>query len=326
MENTKISPYLERAREVLNAEATAIDRLSQRLDGGFLAALDLILKCSGHVIVTGMGKSGHIARKIAATLASTGTPAYFIHPAEAAHGDLGMIVERDVVLALSNSGETSEVLALWPTLKRRGVAVISITGKNSSTMARLSDVHLDAYVEQEACALGLAPTTSTAVQLALGDALAVTLMEARGFRKEEFAMFHPGGALGRRLLVHVGDIMHTGEGLPVVSVGTPFKEILIEMTSKSLGMTAVVDALGKLIGVFTDGDLRRTLDRSLDLASVRIEEVMTHSPRTIYARSLASEAAKHMEFLKINGLLVLDDENRLVGALTMHDLLRAGVV
>lgn len=326
MEKAKISPYLERARHVLHIEAAAIHSLSQRLNGTFLTALDILLKCTGHIVVTGMGKSGHIARKIAATLASTGTPAYFIHPAEAAHGDLGMIIDRDIVVALSNSGESNEVLALWPTLKRKGVTIISITGKKSSTMARLSDVHLDAHVEQEACPLGLAPTTSTTVQLALGDALAVTLMEARGFRKEEFAMFHPGGIIGRRLLVQVSDIMHAGDALPIVPIGTPFKEILIEMTKKSLGMTAVVDASGKLVGIYTDGDLRRTLDRTLDLTTLTVDHVMTRSPHTIYANCLATEAVKYMETLKVNGLLVLDEKDQLIGALNMHDLLRAGVV
>lgn len=314
------------AREVLDIEAAALRSLAQRLDHHFLAAVDLILACTGRVIVTGIGKSGHIGKKIAATLASTGTPSFFMHPAEAAHGDLGMVTTTDIILALSNSGESDEVIALLPALKRKGIAVIAMTGRPQSTLAREASVHLDAAVEKEACTLGLAPTTSTTAALALGDALAVTLLDARQFKPEDFALSHPGGSLGRRLLVHISDLMHSGDALPVVTLGTSLKEALLEMTRKGLGMTAVLGADGSLAGIFTDGDLRRTLDRTLDLAGVVIDDVMHPQPRTIAARLLATEAAKEMELRKINGLLVVDDSGRLIGALNMHDLLKAGVV
>lgn len=314
------------AREVLDIEAAALRSLAQRLDQHFLAAVDLILACTGRVIVTGIGKSGHIGKKIAATLASTGTPSFFMHPAEAAHGDLGMVTTTDIILALSNSGESDEVIALLPALKRKGIAVIAMTGRPQSTLAREASVHLDAAVEKEACTLGLAPTTSTTAALALGDALAVTLLDARQFKPEDFALSHPGGSLGRRLLVHISDLMHSGDALPVVTLGTSLKEALLEMTRKGLGMTAVLGADGRLAGIFTDGDLRRTLDRTLDLAGVIIDDVMHPQPRTIAAKLLATEAAKEMELRKINGLLVVDDSGRLIGALNMHDLLKAGVV
>jgi len=314
------------AREVLDIEAAALRSLAQRLDQHFLAAVDLILACTGRVIVTGIGKSGHIGKKIAATLASTGTPSFFMHPAEAAHGDLGMVTTTDIILALSNSGESDEVIALLPALKRKGIAVIAMTGRPQSTLAREASVHLDAAVEKEACTLGLAPTTSTTAALALGDALAVTLLDARQFKPEDFALSHPGGSLGRRLLVHISDLMHSGDALPVVTLGTSLKEALLEMTRKGLGMTAVLGADGSLAGIFTDGDLRRTLDRTLDLAGVIIDDVMHPQPRTIAAKLLATEAAKEMELRKINGLLVVDDSGRLIGALNMHDLLKAGVV
>ncbi|GGY02659.1 KpsF/GutQ family sugar-phosphate isomerase [Paludibacterium paludis] len=326
MENANLSARIARAREVMTLEAEAILAVSSRLDGTFTRAIDLILAASGRLVVTGMGKSGHVARKIAATLASTGTTAFFMHPAEAAHGDLGMIAPGDVVLALSNSGESDEVLALWPALKRKGIRIIAMTGRATSSMATLADLHIDAHVDKEACPLGLAPTTSTTVQLALGDALAVCLMHERGFGREDFAMSHPAGSLGRRLLVQVRDIMHSGEALPAVGSGTSLKDALLEMTRKGLGMTAVIAADGSLAGIYTDGDLRRTLDRTLDLAGLVIDEVMTRAPVTIAADRLATEAVQIMESKKKNGLLVVNDRGQLVGALNMHDLFKAGVV
>jgi arabinose-5-phosphate isomerase len=317
---------LAQAREVLAIEAAAITRLAERLNGDFSAAVEAILACRGRVVVTGIGKSGHIARKIAATLASTGTPAFFVHPAEAAHGDLGMITGDDVVLALSNSGESDELVLLLPALKRKGIKLIAMTGRNESTLARQADTHLHVDVEREACPLALAPTTSTTAALALGDALAVTLLTAREFTAEDFALSHPGGSLGRRLLVHVRDVMHAGDALPRVKLGTSLKDALLEMTSKGLGMTAVVDGKGVLAGIFTDGDLRRTLDSTLDLSGLAIDDVMHRNPRTIVADRLASEAVKLMEQYKINGLLVLDQHGHLAGALNMHDLMKAGVV
>ncbi len=314
------------AREVLNIEADALRSMAQRLEDSFLAAVELVLACTGRIIVTGIGKSGHIGCKIAATLASTGTPSFFMHPAEAAHGDLGMVTTSDVILALSNSGESDEVIALLPALKRKGIPIIAMTGRPQSTLAREASVHLDAAVDKEACTLGLAPTTSTTAALALGDALAVTLLDARQFRPEDFALSHPGGSLGRRLLVHIRDVMHSGDALPVVPLGTSLKDALLEMTRKGLGMTAVLAADGTLAGIFTDGDLRRTLDRSLDLAGLTIDDVMHPQPRTIAANLLATEAAKEMELRKINGLLVVDSSGALIGALNMHDLLKAGVV
>lgn len=314
------------AREVLHIEADALRSMAARLEYSFLAAVDLILACHGRVVVTGIGKSGHIGNKIAATLASTGTPSFFMHPAEAAHGDLGMVTTHDLILALSNSGESDEIIALLPALKRKGIPIIAMTGRPQSTLARQADVHLDAAVEKEACILGLAPTTSTTAALALGDALAVTLLEARQFKPEDFALSHPGGSLGRRLLVHISDLMHSGDALPVVTLGTSLKDALLEMTRKGLGMTAVLAADGSLAGIFTDGDLRRTLDRTLDLAGLTIDDVMHPQPRTIAANLLATEAAKEMELRKINGLLVVDEHGRLIGALNMHDLLKAGVV
>jgi len=326
MENEHNTSRLERAREVLHIEAAALESLAERLNGAFSQAVDLILACKGRLVVTGMGKSGHVARKIAATLASTGTPAFFVHPAEAVHGDLGMIMREDVVLALSNSGESDEVMAMLPALKRRSIPIIAMTGRERSSMAQLADLHLDAHVDKEACPLGLAPTTSTTAQLALGDALAVTLMGERQFREEDFALSHPAGSLGRRLLVRVSDVMHSGDALPRVRVGAPLKEALLEMSRKGLGMTSVVDQDNTLVGVYTDGDLRRTLDHSQDLSGVKIEDVMTRAPRTIEANRLATEAVQQMESLKILSLLVVDDTQRLVGALNMHDLFKAGVV
>ena len=326
MHNATDEQRLERAREVLNIEADALRALAGRLNGDFCHAVDAILNASGRLIVTGMGKSGHIARKIAATLSSTGTPAYFVHPAEAAHGDLGMITDADILLALSNSGESAEVLALLPALKRKGVTLISMTGRTGSTLAKESDIHLDVWVEREACPLGLAPTASTTAALAMGDALAVTLLEARDFREEDFALSHPGGSLGRRLLVRVSDLMHQGDELPLVRSGASLKDALLVMTQKGLGMTAVVDAQNRLQGVYTDGDLRRTLDKTLDLSKLRIDDVMTANPCTIIGNKLATEAVRLMEQKKITGLLVTDEQQHLQGALHMHDLLKAGVV
>ncbi|MBS4099231.1 MAG: KpsF/GutQ family sugar-phosphate isomerase [Sulfuricella sp.] len=319
-------PVLELARQVLDIEARAIDAMKERLDDSFAAAVQLVLDSTGRVVVSGMGKSGHIARKIAATLASTGTPAFFVHPGEASHGDLGMIAADDVLIALSNSGESPELLTILPIVKRKGAKLITMTGNPKSSMAREADVHLDASVAQEACPLGLAPTASTTAALALGDALAVALLDARGFGAEDFALSHPGGALGRRLLVHVSDLMHGGETLPCVSETALLSEALLEMTRKGLGMTAVVDAQGVLCGIYTDGDLRRTLDKSGDIRALKVSEAMSHNPRTIPAERLAAEAVQMMEQFKINGLLVVDGDHKPVGALNMHDLLKAGVV
>lgn len=317
---------LSLARQVLDIEADALHALSSRLDAGFAGAVQLILDCSGRVVVTGMGKSGHIGGKIAATLASTGTPAFFMHPGEASHGDLGMIAPNDVVLALSNSGESNEIVSIVPLIKRRGAKLIAMTGNPNSTMAREADVHLNAGVDKEACPLNLAPTASTTAALALGDALAVALLDARGFSADDFARTHPGGSLGRRLLIHVRDVMHSGEELPKIDRDASLKTALLEMTKKGLGMTAVVDAADRVVGLFTDGDLRRTLEIAFDLQQAKIADVMTRNPKTIRADELAVAAVEKMETLKINGLLVVNEDNTLVGALNMHDLLKAGVV
>ncbi|MDP2266150.1 MAG: KpsF/GutQ family sugar-phosphate isomerase [Thiobacillus sp.] len=314
------------ARQVLDIEIEALRAVSSRLDLQFADAVHLILACTGRVVVSGMGKSGHIGCKIAATLASTGTPAFFMHPGEASHGDLGMIAHDDVVLALSNSGESNEIVSIIPLIKRRGAKFIAMTGNPSSTMARVADVHLNAAVDKEACPLNLAPTASTTAALALGDALAVALLDARGFSADDFARTHPGGSLGRRLLIHVRDVMHTGKALPQIGHDASLKTALLEMTEKGLGMTAVVDATGKVAGVFTDGDLRRALEHALDLQQARVVDLMTRHPKTIHADELAVAAVEKMETLKINGLLVVDESNTLVGALNMHDLLKAGVV
>ncbi len=322
----KAADILELGRRTLTIEADAVRALTDRLDTPFLRAVDACLDCTGRVVVSGMGKSGHIGRKIAATLASTGTPAFFMHPAEASHGDLGMITAQDVVLALSNSGESPELVSIVPLIKRRGARLIAMTGNPQSTLAREADIHLDAGVAQEACPHNLAPTASTTAALALGDALAVATLFARGFTAEDFARTHPGGSLGRRLLVHVRDLMHTGEALPVVTETASLKEALLEMTRKGLGMTAVVDGEGRLVGIFTDGDLRRLLDRDVDVRTLTIREVMKREPRTIHQDVLAVEAVRLMQEAKVNGLLAVDDAGRLTGALNMHDLLRAGVV
>jgi len=314
-------------RRVLEIETRALEALAGRLDGEFSAACRLLLACAGRVVCTGMGKSGHVARKIAATLASTGTPAFYVHPGEAGHGDLGMVTDADVVLALSNSGETDELLMLLPVLKRQGNRLVAMTGRPGSTLARESDIHLDVSVPAEACPLDLAPTSSTTAALAMGDALAVALLEARGFTADDFARSHPAGALGRRLLLHITDVMHAGDEVPSVRAGASVSEALAEMSRKRLGMTAVVDGDGTLLGLYTDGDLRRTLDdAAVDLRHTTIDEVMTRTPRTIGADALAVEAARLMEEHKINALLVVDDANRVVGALNIHDLLRARVV
>jgi arabinose-5-phosphate isomerase len=314
-------------RRVFAVEAQALTAVAARLDGEFSAACHLMLETRGRVVCTGMGKSGHVARKIAATLASTGTPAFYVHPGEAAHGDLGMITDADVVLALSYSGESDEILLLLPVLRRQGNKLIAMTGRPNSSMAREADVHLDVSVPAEACPLDLAPTSSTTASLAMGDALAVALLEARGFTADDFARSHPAGALGRRLLLHISDVMHSGDDVPRVAADATLSEALVEMSRKRLGMTAIVDGEGKLLGLYTDGDLRRTLDDSnVDLRHTRIADVMTRSPKTIGSDALAVEAAQLMETHKIGGLLVIDAERRVVGALNIHDLLRARVV
>jgi arabinose-5-phosphate isomerase len=311
---------------VIETEALAIRQLANRIDHQFARACQLMLACEGRVVVIGMGKSGHIGSKIAATLASTGTPAFFVHPGEASHGDLGMITAKDVVLALSNSGETAEILTILPIIKRLAVPLIALTGKPRSTLAQAATVHLDVGVEKEACPLDLAPTASTTAALVMGDALAISLLDARGFTADDFARSHPAGTLGRRLLLMIDDIMHSGELIPQVSEDTLLSDALLEMTAKRLGMTAVLDAAGSLTGVFTDGDLRRTLDRNIDVHKTPIREVMTHNPKTIRPGLLAAEALQIMDTNKINALLVVDEDNKPVGALNMHDLLRAGVV
>lgn len=313
------------ARRVLEIEARAVQELSSRLDDGFANAVRIVLECKGRVVVSGMGKSGHIARKIASTLASTGTPAFFVHPAEASHGDLGMITRDDVLIGLSNSGESAELLVIIPVIKREGAKFISITGNSASSLAREADVHLDAAVSEEACPLGLAPTASTTAALALGDALAVALLEARGFREEDFARSHPGGSLGRRLLTHVSDVMRSGDAVPRIPDTATLAEAVLEISRKGMGMTAVVQK-DAVVGIFTDGDLRRTLERVGDLRATPVREVMTRAPRTVGATQLAVEAVKIMEDHKVNQILVVEAGNRLTGALNMHDLMRAKVI
>ena len=324
MNDTKLQQL---ALAVIETEAKSVSDLAGRIGAAFLTACKLMLECRGRIVVLGMGKSGHIGDKIAATLASTGSPAFFVHPGEASHGDMGMITREDVVLALSNSGETSEILTILPLIKRLGVPLVALTGKPNSTLAQAADAHLDVSVEKEACPLGLAPTSSTTAALVMGDALAVALLESRGFTAEDFALSHPGGALGRRLLLHVEDIMHGGAAIPSVEESASLSAALLEMTQKGLGMTAVVDAEDRLTGVFTDGDLRRVLDHGeVNVHQIAIAEVMTRGCKTVGPRKLAVEALRLMEQFKINALLVVDDGNKLVGALNMHDLLRAGVV
>jgi arabinose-5-phosphate isomerase len=314
------------AREVINIEAAAVQALSQRVDDNFLRALNIILSCEGRVIVSGMGKSGHIARKIAATMSSTGTPAYFVHPAEASHGDLGMITSLDVFIALSYSGESDELMTIVPVIKRQGARLISITGNPKSTLALAADAHLDGSVAKEACPMGLAPTTSTTVALVLGDALAMALLDAKGFGEEDFARSHPGGSLGRRLLTHVRDIMHSGKEIPAVPQDTMLAEAMLEISRKGLGMTAIVDATQHVLGIYTDGDLRRTLEKRLDFSTTPISAVMSRNPHSITADALAVEAVRMMEERNISQMLVVDADNKLVGALNMLDLLRAKVI
>ena len=311
---------------VIETEARALAALAARVDGKFAAACRIMLSCQGRVVATGMGKSGHVARKIAATLASAGTPAFFLHPGEASHGDLGMITGADVVLALSNSGETGEILTILPIIKRLGIPLVALTGNGRSRLANEADVHIDVGVEQEACPLGLAPTASTTAALAMGDALAIALLEARGFSADDFARSHPGGRLGRRLLLHIGDVMHTGADVPKVDVGQAVSSALVEMTRSRLGMAAVVDADDRVLGVFTDGDLRRTLENDVDMKRMRIGEVMTRDCVTATPEMLAAEAVHLMQQRAVSALPVVDGAGRLVGALNMHDLLRAGVL
>lgn len=314
-------------RAVIETEARAVDALKGRINNDFARACHYILSCEGRVVVTGMGKSGHIGDKIAATLASTGTPAFFVHPGEASHGDLGMITPKDVVLALSNSGETEELLTILPIIKRLNVPLITMTGKPESRLARAASIHIDVSVEKEACPLGLAPTASTTAALAMGDALAVALLESRGFTEEDFARSHPAGSLGRRLLLRIEDIMHQGDTIPHISPEATLSEALAEMSSKGLGMTVITDEHSKVIGVFTDGDLRRLLDHGeVNIQALTVGNVMHKGCATITPKQLAAEALQVMETKRINALPVVDPEGKLCGALNMHDLLRAGVV
>ena len=314
------------AQAVIENEAAAVSALLDRIDDSFCRACQIMLDCEGRIVVIGMGKSGHIGGKIAATLASTGTPAFFVHPAEASHGDLGMIKKTDVVLALSNSGETDEVNLILPVLKRLGVRIIAMTGNTRSTLARHADIHLDVSVEEEACPLGLAPTSSTTAALVMGDVLAVSLLESKGFTREDFARSHPAGQLGRKILLHIQDIMHTGENIPCVDEQSTISQAIVEMTRKRLGMTAVVDVSGKVSGIYTDGDLRRTLDSGLDPHNTLVSAAMSHGGKHISPKALAMEAVQMMQAHSIQGLLVIDDDGQLVGALNFQDLLKAGVV
>jgi arabinose-5-phosphate isomerase len=314
------------AANVLDIEARAVDALKARLDDRFVAACELCMDTPGRIVVTGMGKSGHVSNKIAATLASTGTPAFFMHPAEASHGDLGMITSQDLLLAISYSGETAEVVTILPVVKRMGAKLISMTGNPKSTMAQAADVHLDISVEEEACPLKLAPTASTTATLAMGDALAVALLEKRGFTAEDFARSHPSGSLGKRLLLRVSDIMRTGDRIPAVNADVTLRDALLEMTDKGLGMTAIVDDKNNILGIYTDGDLRRTLDDGSDIRSTTIREVMHPNCKTTSADVLAAEALHLLEENKITSLLVADDDGKLVGALNIHDLFREGLM
>ena len=320
------APFQELGKNVVALEADAVAKLADRIDAGFVKACETLLACTGRVVVVGMGKSGHIGGKIAATLASTGTPAFFVHPGEASHGDLGMITPDDVVMAISNSGTTAEILTILPIIKRMGVKLISMTGNVDSELGQQSDVALDISVEKEACPLNLAPTASTTVTLAMGDALAVALLKSRDFTEEDFARSHPGGQLGRRLLLYVKDIMHSGDRLPVVDENTSLREALLEMSGKGLGMTAIINKDKQLVGVYTDGDLRRTLEQGTDVYSASISEVMTTEPVTVHEDRLAAEAVQLMSDKKINGLFVVNESNHVLGALNMQDLLREGVV
>jgi arabinose-5-phosphate isomerase len=323
---TDAEKLISRGRRVLQIEAEAVAALEHRLGTDFAAACRLLLACTGRIVVTGMGKSGHVGNKIAATLASTGSPAFFLHPAEAIHGDIGMITAGDVVLAISNSGETDELLTMLPVIKRLDVPLVGLTGNLDSTLARYATVTLDISVPAEACPLNLAPTASTTATLAMGDALAIAILEARGFTEEDFARSHPGGALGRRLLLHVEDVMRKGDELPMIGPATTLSAGLLEMSRKGLGMTTVVDDSRRVLGIFTDGDLRRTLDRQLDVHSTKMSDVMTVAYKAVQPRMLAAEAVHLMEAHRITSLPVIDEERRLVGALNVHDLLRARVM
>ena len=315
------------ARAVIDTEAMAIQTLKQRIDDKFARACEYMFQCKGRIVVMGMGKSGHIGGKIAATLASTGSPAFFVHPGEASHGDLGMITVQDVVLAMSNSGETDEILTILPLIKRLGVPLIALTGNPTSRLATEASVHLDVSVEKEACPLGLAPTSSTTATLVMGDALAISLLEFRGFTADDFALSHPGGRLGKRLLLHIADLMHTGDAIPKVSQQASLSDALVEMTQKGLGMTSILDEHNKVLGVFTDGDLRRVLEQGdINVHTLTIQDCMTANCFTLKPNKLAAEALLIMDEKRINALPIVDDENQLIGALNMHDLLRAGVV
>jgi len=318
--------FVSSGLRTIRIESDAVNALSQRLDQNFIKACELILACPGRIIVTGMGKSGHIGKKIAATLASTGTPSFFVHPGEANHGDLGMITKQDIVLAISYSGTSSEILTLLPLLKRSGIKIISMTGNPLSTLAEVAEAHLNIAVETEACPLDLAPTASTTATLVLGDALAIALLEARGFTEEDFAFSHPGGALGRKLLLRVVDIMHTDDQIPRVLANASLGEALLTMTEKGFGMTTIVDDKNQLLGIFTDGDLRRTIDKGISLSGAAISDLMNPTPKTISNKALPAEALKVMEDMKITALVVCDEQTRPIGVLHMHDLLRAGVV
>lgn len=311
---------------MINLEIDALKTLFDRIGGSFNSACQLMLECSGKIIITGMGKSGHIGKKIAATLASTGSPAFFVHPGEASHGDLGMIHSDDVVLAISNSGTTEEVTTILPLLKRQGVPLIAMTGNFDSTLSRQADVSLDISVNEEACSLGLAPTSSTTVTLVLGDALAMALLKAKGFTADDFALAHPGGALGKRLILKVDDIMHTGDSLPLVKLGSSLPETILTMSEKRLGMAIVVDQTDTLCGVYTDGDIRRTIQLNIDIQSAIIDDLISGQCRTIKPNTLAAEALKVMETNKINGLVIINEQNQPIGALNMQDLLQSGVV
>ncbi|MBH0026696.1 KpsF/GutQ family sugar-phosphate isomerase [Pseudoalteromonas sp. SWN29] len=318
--------FIEQGLRVLDVERQALSDIAQYVDENFHNACQLMYDCEGRIIVIGMGKSGHIGNKIAATLASTGSPAFFVHPGEASHGDLGMITKNDVVMLISNSGETSEVLNIIPVLKRLGAKMISMTGNTQSTMATLANVHVCIKVEKEACSLGLAPTSSTTATLAMGDAMAVALLEARGFTADDFALSHPGGSLGKRLLLTLKDVMHSGVNTPIINVSQTVKDALIEMSAKGLGMTAIVDENQQLVGLFTDGDLRRILEQRIDIHTTQIDVVMTKSCTTATQDILAAEALNIMEHKRINGLIVVNELNQPIGALNMQDLLKAGVL
>jgi arabinose-5-phosphate isomerase len=324
----EISPDKLKAlgKAVIETEQAALSSLIDRIDDKFVMACQILLRCEGRVVVIGMGKSGHIGNKIAATLASTGTPAFFVHPGEASHGDLGMITNKDVVMVLSNSGETDEVVALLPVIKRLNTPLIALTGRPDSTLANSATVNIDVSVSKEACPLGLAPTASTTATLAMGDAIAIALLEARGFSENDFALSHPGGTLGRRLLIHVSDIMHTENEIPKVSENALLSDALLEMTHKGLGVTTIVDDEGRVLGIFTDGDLRRTLDSKIDINTCLVKKVMTKNGKHIQANALAASALALMEKHRINALVVIDDQGKLIGILNMHDLLRARVV